>query len=85
MNVDSLILFIYFDLKMMFISSSIFQMQERSALKVMLDKLSCSNTLLLLKGIITLLLLPLLSGIMLLPLFPLCGLGLSNPSGTGSP
>lgn len=32
---------IYFDLKMILICSTIFQMQERSALKGRLDKLSC--------------------------------------------
>jgi len=68
MNIDR---FIYFDLKM-FISFSIFHMQERSTLKVRLDELSCSNRLLMLKGVITLLPLLLLAGIMFLSFFHLC-------------
>lgn len=71
---------------MMFISPSIFHMQERSSLIVSLDKLGCSNRLLMLKGVIALPLLPLLSDIMLLSFFPLVlALAFPNPLGTGSP
>lgn len=59
--------------------SSIFQMWERSTLKVRSDKLNGSNRLLMLKGVVTLPLCPLLSGNVLVSSFPLCWLQWFQP------
>lgn len=80
---DTLIWFIYFDVKVMFINSSIFHIQERYSPKVRLGKLTCLNRVMVLKEP----LLPWIFGIGLLS-FPPLVLALAfevKPLGTDSP